>query len=228
MSWPRFILGLLLTAAAGAIDAVSFLRLGAVYASFMSGNTIQLGLHVAATDWAALGYFLALVAVFMAGGFIGSLLVLKMGAGHLAAILALEAAAVGLALWLDLRFGAPLASTAPLSFAMGAQNHLVVLVRGANPATTFVTGTAFRFSDAVAQRVLGRDPHGAWRFHGAVWLSFAVGAALGAVAQIRLGQLALAPVAAGIGALAVLAVVAALWTWWSRRRGSRRERAAVT
>ena len=56
---------------------------------------------------------------------------------------------------------------------MGAQNHLTILVRGANPGTTFVTGTLFRFSDALTQRLLGRDPHGAWKLHLTVWASFA-------------------------------------------------------
>lgn len=202
----RFTLGLLLTAAAGAIDAVSFVRLGAVYASFMSGNTVQIGIHAAMADFAPLGAFLALVALFMLGGFIGAIVMAKTGSWHLPIILAMEAAAVAIALTLDLRHGVPLATTLPLSFAMGAQNHLVVLARGANPATTFVTGTAFRFSDAVAQRVLGRDPAGAWKLHLAVWVSFAVGAAVGTVAQLRLHEYALVPILSVVTLLLVAAL----------------------
>lgn len=203
MSWMRFWLGIALTAGAGAINAVSFSRLGAVYASFMSGNTVQVGLHGAHADGAAIGYFLVLVGMFMAGGFAGAIAVARAGPWHLPLILLAEAAAVAGALWLDLRHGNALASTAPLALAMGAQNHLVVLMRGANPATTFVTGTAFRFSDALAQRVLGRDPHGAWKLHLLVWLSFAVGAALGTLSHLHLADLALAPVAALFAALAL-------------------------
>ncbi|MDB5537022.1 MAG: hypothetical protein JWQ65_1897, partial [Devosia sp.] len=40
---PKLSLGLLLTAAAGFIDAIGFIKLGGFYTSFMSGNTTQLG-----------------------------------------------------------------------------------------------------------------------------------------------------------------------------------------
>lgn len=203
----RFMLGLCLTAAAGAIDAVSFLRFGAVYASFMSGNTVQLGLHVATADLHPLGGFMALVGLFMLGGFVGSMLLATTGRWSLPAILAVELAAVCGAVLLDARHAPVLAATALLSLAMGAQNNLVMLVRGANPGTTFVTGTAFRFSDALAQRMLGRDPAGAWRLHLTVWLAFAAGAALGAGAQTFLGDLALVPVAGTVAALTVAALV---------------------
>lgn len=192
MPW-RFLLGLALTAAAGGVDAVSFIRFGAVYASFMSGNTVQIGLHVATFEAGPLGLFMALVATFMLGGFVGSILTAKTGRWSLSAVLLLETVAVGSAFLFEVRHGPILATMALLSFAMGAQNNLVVLVRGANPGTTFVTGTAFRCADAVAQRVLGRDPAGAWRLHLIVWLSFAGGAALGALAQAALADLSLAP-----------------------------------
>lgn len=203
----RFILGLLLTAAAGATDAVSFMRLGAVYASFMSGNTVQIGIHAAERDFAPLGGFLTLVGLFMLGSFVGAVLVAKAGPRHLPLILALETVAIAIALTLDLVHGTPLATTAPLSFAMGAQNHLVVMARGANPATTFVTGTAFRFADAVAQRVLGRDPAGAWKLHLAVWAAFAVGAAGGTASQLSLRDHALVPILALIAGLLLAVLV---------------------
>ena len=212
MSWHRFCLGLLLTAVAGAIDGVSFLRLGAVYASFMSGNTVQLGLHTAAADWTALGYFMVLIGHFIVGGFLGSLVTTTAGRWSLTLILLLEGAAIALALWLDLQHLGPLASTAPLSLAMGAQNNLVILVRGANPATTFVTGTAFRFGEAVAQRVLGRDPKGAWKLHAIVWLSFGIGAAIGAQAQHVLQGLSLLPLAAFVTLLALVSAVVEIVT----------------
>lgn len=203
----RFVLGLLLTATAGAIDAVSFIRLGAVYASFMSGNTVQIGIHSAQFDYGILGHFLTLVGLFMLGSFLGAILMARTGSWHVAFILAMEAAAVGTALTLDLTHGLPLATTAPLSFAMGAQNQLVVLVRGANPATTFVTGTVFRLGDAIAQRVMGRDPHGAWKLHLAVWAAFATGAATGTFAQVELHEYALVPILALVSLLMMIVLV---------------------
>ena len=37
------LIGLCLTAVAGWVDAIGFLRLGGLYTSFMSGNTTHLG-----------------------------------------------------------------------------------------------------------------------------------------------------------------------------------------
>lgn len=205
MSWWRFALGLCLTATAGAIDAVSFVRFGAVYASFMSGNTVQVGLHVVAADAGPLGAFLILLGLFALGGFVGAVLVAKAGRWSLPIILLLESLLIGAALGLEMNQGPALGATALLSLAMGAQNNLVVMIRGSNAGTTFVTGTVFRFAEAAAQRVLGRDPTGAWKLHLAVWLAFAAGAALGVWSELSLGDRALAPVAAAASALTLAA-----------------------
>ena len=208
MNRSRFLLGLALTALAGSTDAVSFAKFGAVYASFMSGNTVQIGLHVAGQEWAILATFLVLVGCFMTGGFLGAVALAKTGSWHVPVLLGFEAAALAAGLALDLHHESAILSTAPLSLAMGAQNQLVVLVRGANPGTTFVTGTAFRLGDAVAQRVLGRDPQGAWKLHLVVWLSFAAGAALGAWSHLGMRELALAPLVGAGVALFVVALAA--------------------
>ncbi|MBV9077090.1 MAG: DUF1275 domain-containing protein [Methylobacteriaceae bacterium] len=206
----RFALGLALTAAAGAIDAVSFTRFGAVYASFMSGNTVQLGLHGAERDWGLLGTFALLVALFMLGALLGGLVMAAAGRAAPALILVANSLLLWAAVWIDVTLHVGLASTAPLALAMGAQNQLVVLVQGANPGTTFVTGTAFRFGDALAQALLRRDPNRAWRFHFAVWLAFGAGATAGAVASLELGERALAPIALLMSALAATALLRAL------------------
>ncbi|TDR93822.1 YoaK family protein [Enterovirga rhinocerotis] len=202
MNGWRFGLGLLLTGAAGAVDAISFTRLGAVYASLMSGNTIQVGIHAALRDIGPFLGFLTLIGLFLLGSFVGAILLAKLGPWHLPAILTLEAAALGIAVALDTVYRLPLASIAPLSFAMGAQNHLVVLARGANAGTTFVTGTLFRFADALAQRAMGRDRDGAWRLHLSVWSAFVAGATLGTLLQVFLADYALVPVFVTVGVAA--------------------------
>lgn len=207
MNRRRFALGLALTAAAGAINAVSISRLGAIYVSFMSGNTVQLGLHVGHADWSAIGFAASVLGAFVLGAFASALAKPATGEWHLPAVLLAEAIAVGAALHVETRQAEPILALLPLALAMGAQNQLVVLVRGANPATTFVTGTLVRFSDALAQRLLGRDPDGTWTLHLAVWVSFAIGTTLGAIAILTLGDLALAPVAGGLALLAALSVI---------------------
>ena len=150
--WWRFALGLCLTAAAGAIDAVSFVRFGAVYASFMSGNTVQVGLNAVAVETGLLGSFLTLIGLFVLGGFIGAVLVATAGAWSLPAILTMEASLIGAAMWLEVRQAPVLGATALLSLAMGAQNNLVVMIRGSNAGTTFVTGVVYRFGESATAR----------------------------------------------------------------------------
>ncbi|MBK3746160.1 DUF1275 domain-containing protein, partial [Paraburkholderia aspalathi] len=77
----KLILGLLLTASAGFVDAVAFLQLGGFFASFMSGNTTQLGIGLAGqpgvTGQVAIWFPAVLILLFFIGAFLGVLV-----AGH--------------------------------------------------------------------------------------------------------------------------------------------------
>src|SRR4029077_4997805 len=60
-----WLIGLALTAMAGCVDAIGYLRLGGLFPSFMSGNTTQLGISLAdASRTAALPAML--IALFVA------------------------------------------------------------------------------------------------------------------------------------------------------------------
>jgi uncharacterized membrane protein YoaK (UPF0700 family) len=56
-----------LTLAAGSIDALSFLTLGGVFASFMSGNTLILGLRIGLGDFALALHSVTAVLGYMTG-----------------------------------------------------------------------------------------------------------------------------------------------------------------
>ena len=58
---------------AGAVDATGFIRTGGYFASFMSGNTTRLGLHIAGQPSIAYIPF-ALICGFVTGVVLGSLL----------------------------------------------------------------------------------------------------------------------------------------------------------
>src|SRR5713101_4756396 len=78
--WPLPILGresmlLVLTWAAGSVDAISYFGLGHVFTAMMTGNTVLLGLALAQGEvLAALRSILALVG-FSVGVFVGALIV---------------------------------------------------------------------------------------------------------------------------------------------------------
>ncbi len=69
--------GLVLTALAGYVDALGFLRLGGLYTSFMSGNTTQFAVYVGEADWNRTLLPLGLVAAFLAGAILGSVVAIR-------------------------------------------------------------------------------------------------------------------------------------------------------
>jgi uncharacterized membrane protein YoaK (UPF0700 family) len=203
----RIFLGLALTATAGWIDAVGFLRLNGFYVSFMSGNTTRLGIALFEEQWGVVTLALAIVALFFAGSFCGGLTAAVPDRLALPAILGFEAVLLVLALALSAR-GLEHQAVLVLPVAMGVQNGAVYRLHPG--ATTFVTGTLFRAGHELARRIVGvRDA--AWLSQLCIWLSFAVGAAAGATANARWGMVALTiPLAiASICAISALALAQA-------------------
>ncbi|MDB5459797.1 MAG: hypothetical protein JWO72_1538, partial [Caulobacteraceae bacterium] len=99
---PTRIFAAALSALAGFIDAVGFIKLGGFFVSFMSGNSTRLA--VALAEGSALTGA-ELIAVFVAGVVLGSLVGTRAGANRPAVVLALVcllltlAAGFGVARW---------------------------------------------------------------------------------------------------------------------------------
>jgi uncharacterized membrane protein YoaK (UPF0700 family) len=187
---------LLLTATAGWVDAVGFVRLQGFYPSFMSGNTTRLGIVLSDKQWKLGALAAAVLALFFVGSFCGGLIAILAGRWRLAAVLALEAVllvgAIGAAI-----AGREREALLLLPVAMGVQNAAVYELRPG--ATTFVTGTLFRSGYELARAVAGR-PDAAWLPQLVTWSSFALGAAAGAIASSRWGLFALSvPFAVVVG-----------------------------
>src|SRR5712692_1564318 len=66
------LIGLVLTALAGWVDAIGYLRLGGFFPSFMSGNTTQLGIALSHADWISAALPALLVGLFVTGAFAGA------------------------------------------------------------------------------------------------------------------------------------------------------------
>ncbi|WP_245422415.1 YoaK family protein [Alsobacter soli] len=194
--------GLLMTALAGYVDAIGFLRLGGLYTSFMSGNTTQLGILAAHGDWAHVFWPASLLAMFFAGAVTGGLVALLAGGRRAPAVLGLEALCLAIALAAPILHEPEAVAMLPLAFAMGAQNAALQLKAGARPGTTFVTGTLFSAGNALAQALAGVGPRWGWTSHLLVWISMLAGAGLGAIAHGRMGLEALLYPAALSAALA--------------------------
>lgn len=187
---PQLSLGLILTAAAGMIDAVGFIELGGYYTSFMSGNTTQLGtgLANAASD---LLLPAGLIVLFIIGSFLGSLLRGRTERRRMIAVLLLVLC--GLAATLVLRGSGFSTDQAMLILAAsaGAQNAILVPQGAVRLGATFVTGTLFAVGQDLARAVRREAPAWRWAQHLLVWLALLVGACIGALAYGPLQLLAL-------------------------------------
>ncbi|MCJ2015079.1 YoaK family protein [Methylobacterium sp. J-076] len=189
--------GLVLTALAGYVDALGFVRLGGLYTSFMSGNTTQFAVYLGEWDAGRVLMPLALVAVFLAGAILGSTVALLVPARWTTpAVLALETGLMGAALGIGLTAPEPGLASLAIAMAMGAQNAVLSGVKGFRAGTTFVTGALFSFGQRIAEALTGRGSRLGWVGDGFVWLSLLVGAFLGALAYRALNLYALIPPAA--------------------------------
>lgn len=184
-------LGMVLTGAAGFVDAVGFIELGGYFTSFMSGNTTQGGAALVALDWPIVGLTLSLVALFFLGSVLGTLLAFSTLRWGPAAVSGGVALGVGMALGLVL-LGAP-ASEAMLvlAAAAGAQNAILPMRGTVRLGATFVTGTLYVAGQDLAFALKGKAPAWRWAQHLAVWVSLFGGAALGAMGYQGLGIAAL-------------------------------------
>ena len=172
MTWQRrhtLLLGL--TGAAGALDVLSFVHLGKVFTSFMSGNVLFLGLGAGGADGGLVIRAAVALAAFVAGAAGGARIVgthLAPGArGRERAALAVESALLVAFAGLWLAVGTPdhdpVVRTLLLALAagaMGIQGALVLALKIPNVLTVALTATVAYLGQRAGTRSLAkpRDP----------------------------------------------------------------------
>lgn len=211
----RLCLGLLLTAAAGWIDAVGYLRLQGLYLSFMSGNSMELGVAAAAGAWPSTAVGAILIACFLAGALVGTVVNEIAGTWSLPATLALGASLLGAASGLSRGGWEPSYALAPVVLAMGVQNVALPPLAGVRLGATFVTGTLVSAGQEIGRALLGKAAHWAWGRHVLVWTGLIAGATAGATWAERVSLDALLPPTVLVMVLAmVCAIVVSLERRW--------------
>ena len=201
--------GLLLTALAGYIDAIGFIRLSGLYTSFMSGNTTQMGVSIAhrALDHTIMPA--VLIATFLIGSTIASgLSIVTPAPWKTAVVLTYEAILVFGAFALGLQLPDLGLVSFFLALAMGAQNAVLGSAQGFRAGTTFVTGALFSLGQKIAAAFTKTGPPLGWIGDAVVWLALLIGAIAGAAVYSTLDIVALIFPA---GLTACLAVMAALF-----------------
>jgi uncharacterized membrane protein YoaK (UPF0700 family) len=171
----------ILAAIAGYADTVGYLRFNA-FAGLMTGNTVLLGMALAGDGASHALHYGAIILSFFCG-VVGSRLLLRCHAPP-AACLTVAAATLVICTLYEVPAGALI-----LAFAMGTQNAAATRFGPVSLNTVFITGNLQKFGEGlVALLWPGRgrhaeEPPAAVAIFGLVWLSYGVGALLGALGQ---------------------------------------------
>jgi uncharacterized membrane protein YoaK (UPF0700 family) len=189
-------LAVCLSALAGYVDAIGFIRLGGFFVSFMSGNSTRLGVGLAHGSHNA-AVAAGLVGCFVIGVVAGSF------TGHVAktyrqpAVLGLVSALLALAAFLNAA-GATSFAVAAMALAMGAENAVFEHNGEVRIGLTYMTGALVKVGQKLSAALLGGDRL-AWAPYLLLWLGLVSGACAGATIYPYLGLNGLW-IAAGVAA----------------------------
>lgn len=194
---------------AGYADTIGFLRYDA-FAGLMTGNTILLGIGLAEADPHRAAFYGGIIAVFLTGVLLSRAL-LQLGAPP-AVALTLTAVLHVVCSFQDRPVAAPM-----LALAMGMQNAAATRFGGVSLNTVFITGNLQKLGEGLIAWLWTRRAKEATpssdgvAIFALVWLSYALGAVLGALGNAHLTYPLLAPAA-------ILPFIYA--PWLQRRRPS--------
>jgi uncharacterized membrane protein YoaK (UPF0700 family) len=182
------VLAICLSALAGYVDALGFLKLGGFFVSFMSGNSTRMsvGLAEGSSDFAIAA---GLIATFVLGVIFGSLIAHLAGTHRRVAVLAFVALLLAAGAALDIA-GPVWAAVGAVVLAMGAENAVFQRDGEVTIGLTYMTGTLVKLGQRLANAIMG-GPRFAWLPYLALWVGLISGAAVGAAVYPHLGFQAL-------------------------------------
>lgn len=204
-----------LAALAGFVDALGFIALGGLFASFMSGNSTRLAVGIAGQSHQA-GLAAALIGAFVCGVATGALAARAAGLWRKQALLALVATLLTAGAMLATANVSATGVTLIMAAAMGAANNVFQRDGEVSVGVTYMTGTLVKLGQRLAGAFSGGDRLG-WLPYLLLWCALLIGAIAGAAIYPTLGlralwiasiwalllaiaSLALGPVAASIDA----------------------------
>jgi uncharacterized membrane protein YoaK (UPF0700 family) len=226
----RNVLVILLACVASSVDAFSYLKLERVFPANMTGNTVQLGLAIARSDWHAFSRSGVALLGFVIGGAVGALLVRKVQraawSASMTQALLVELLVLGVTAALYLASdprqneGTLLVLIALGSAAMGLQSSAIQGLSIAGVATTYITGTMTTALNRVVQRarytagLSAEKGTGSWLLI-LIWSMYRL-AAIGTVATTSIST----GLALGVPITVLAAVVTIAWVWATDRASS--------
>lgn len=209
---PMIIIAMCLAALAGFVDALALTTFGGFFASFMSGNSIRLGVGLGIADGSVVAIAIGLLFSFTAGVILATVIGRARPADQGSLIMA--------AVTVMLLLAALLATFAPgalvlllLAAAMGCENG-VFFRDGKMPfGLTYMTGSLVRMGQKLAEALMGDSDRWGWMPYLALWTAFLSGVVFGASSHLRWGWYALwlAPFVSAILMLALRRYPVTAW-----------------
>jgi uncharacterized membrane protein YoaK (UPF0700 family) len=191
-----------LSALAGFVDAIGFIKLGGFFISFMSGNSTRLAVGLAQHSFQA-PVALGLIITFIVGVILGSLTGRLAGRRRRPSVLVLVGVLLAAAAGLNM-FGLEGGAIVAMGLAMGAENTVFEEDGEARIGLTYMTGTLVKLGQRLAGMLLGGD-RTTWLSYFALWLGLVTGAVAGASIYPVLGLNALWLAAVAALSFAVIA-----------------------
>lgn len=195
----------------GYLNAIGFIDLGGLYPAAMTGNTTQLGLAIAKSEWSRVLLIGTTIFCFFAGGIFSSLL--QRVLVHPALEIFIMIMMIALAQIVRSTFSEPMPWELPLlAFSLAMQGETVTRFAGSALQTVVVTNTILKFADGLVGRYLRYDvdhrtPIKDVVIPGLAWTSYLIGAGLGVTASLHLTF----PFVPALIALKILAIDILVW-----------------
>jgi uncharacterized membrane protein YoaK (UPF0700 family) len=186
------VVAILLSASAGAVDIIAYLRFDHVFVANMTGNTVLFASALISWQFANAIYHLLPIVAFVAGIVTARLELIQLEEGGWSRIgfcLILIAGVWTAVAVLIPNLGGVLIPV--LAFSMGAQNASFTQVEKIPVNTAFITGNLEKLGEAIAglvRKPADRDERVKLRAVGSIWIAYAFGAAIGAFAAQNMGR----------------------------------------
>jgi len=185
LSWRSVLYAGGLSATAGFVDAVAYLRLGGYFVSFMSGNTTRASADL--VHGMPRGTLLALGLVgFFTLGVVLSTLAVRRAATHRRALVLGFTTALLAAAALSTELGGEAVMPPLLALAMGVVNTAYTRGGEVSVGLTYMTGSLVKAGQHFAAALTGA-PHSPWLKYATLWAMILFGAVVGAVAYRGVG-----------------------------------------
>lgn len=164
----------------GYVNAIGFIVMNGLFFTFMSGNSIRLGVNLGNFDLQSnLRLFIIFTALVL-GVFVSDILFSTLKKHSIEILIILELSLFIITLLFSTKHNSWMVFL-PLGIAMGVQNMLNLLIGNNLMGKSFITGLIFNFGISLSKLVQGK---GSWRLsvkYALTWLIFVIGAVIGTI-----------------------------------------------